>query len=91
MCGHIGPRMGMPLEEQDILAMPLWAQKFWEEFFAQADREIKAAKEKGEPQPFTPSQAFRDMHTRAITEFGGGIYCPVRQLEQIFNFFNAPN
>lgn len=87
---HIGPQIGAPLEEQDLAAMPPETQAFWHNFFQQAVQEIKAANDRNERQPFMPSQDLREKHFRATTEFGGSIYCPVRQLENIFNF-GPPN
>jgi hypothetical protein len=88
MCcgGYIGSQIGAPLEDQDLAAMPPEAQTFWHGFFGQAEQEMKAAEDRNEQQPFVPSQDLREKHFRAITEFDGSRYCPVRQLENIFDF-----
>jgi len=89
-CGYNSPQIGTPLEERDLAAMPSEAQMFWHDFFQQAEQEIEAADGRNEQQPFMPSQDLREKYLRAITEFDGSKYCPVRQLEKIFNF-NPPN
>jgi len=89
-CGFNSPQIGAPLEKQDLEAMRPETRAFWEEFFGQAEQELNAAEERNDEQPYAPSKEFREKHLRAITEFGGSVYCPVRQLEMIFNF-DPPN
>lgn len=90
MCGYSSPRIGAPLEESDLAAMPPEKSTFLRDFFETANAEISAAEEREDTQPFSPSPELREKHARVIGEFGGGHYCPVRQLEIIFNF-NPPN
>lgn len=91
MCGgYRGPQIGAPLEKQDLAAMPPEVQALWCSFFDQADKEIGAAKSRGERQPYAPSHELREKHTRLVTGHNGGIYCPMRQLETIFDF-SPPN
>ena len=89
-CGMTGPQIGAPLEEQDMAALSLAAQACLKAFFEQAEQELENAEGRGEQQPFVPSQDLREKHARAVTEFNASIYCPVRQLEIIFDF-SPPN
>ena len=88
-CGMTGPQIGAPLEEQDMATLPLPAQACLRALFEQAEQEMEDAEHKGQQQPFVPTASLREKHA-CVVEIGAAVYCPVRQLEIIFDF-NPPN
>ena len=50
---------------------------------------LDAKKSCGFLTPYIPTPSLYAKYRRAIKEFDGGKYCPVKQLEELFAFGNA--
>jgi hypothetical protein len=80
------PRFGgIPLDWDTLDRMSLEEERFWMDFSDQARQEIQSGKrtEKGK---IIPSTSLKAKYRRAISQYQGEGYCPVKQLEVIFDF-----
>lgn len=84
MFGRI--QIGMPMTEEDLLNMAPDEQVFWHSFHGEAKETIAKMKESKLKPPFEPPSSLREKYRIAIEHYHGDVYCPVKQLEQIFNF-----
>ena len=88
-CGVCAPspaQIGEPLTEDTLEAMPPETRAFWEDFLSQARDELDAKEAEMALPPYVPTPDLAAKYQRAVGEFKGGGYCPVRQLEGLFAF-----
>lgn len=86
MCAPSPAQIGEPLTREVLDGMPLPVREFWEDFLTQARTELDANEAEEAMPPYAPTADLAAKYQRAVGEFKGGIYCPVRQLEGLFAF-----
>jgi hypothetical protein len=88
MCGRgsFSPQIGVAMTHEYLASLSTDEQAFWKDFFGMADREIARAEEAELNGPYVPSEELQKKYGQAVLEFDGRKYCPVAQLEQIFDF-----
>jgi hypothetical protein len=79
-------KIGKPLTKEVFDALPADMRTAIQEYFDVADGEIKAAEAQNNKRPFVPSSDLRAKRDRVINKFGAGVYCPMKQLDRIFDF-----
>jgi len=82
-------QQGEPLTDEMLAAMDAAEAGFWRGFLEEAKTVLAAKKRCGFQTPYIPTSSLYAKYRRAIKEFAGGKYCPVKQLEELFAFGNA--
>ena len=81
MC-MLSSQRGLPLDEGVMSTMSSEERIFWEGLMKRGMEEFGEA---ASAVPITPSAELKTMYEEAIRR-NGQIYCPVRQMEEVFDF-----
>lgn len=79
-------QIGVPLNEEIFSEMTEEERNFWVDFLGHARRVIDEKEREGKQKPFMPPPDLVQKYQKALADYNGGQYCPVRQLPQIFAF-----
>jgi len=87
MCTRVSPmQLGEPLTEEMLRAMNAAEAEFWDDFLTEARTVLDLREAERAAGPYEPTASLSAKYCRAVNEFDGGRYCPVRQLEGLFKF-----
>ncbi len=82
-------QIGTPLDKEAFVLLPESQQDILKAFFTEADLAFKnrsTLKRSAGGSKFVPPQSLQDKYS-AIVNFGGDVFCPVRQRAEKFAFF----
>lgn len=78
------PQLGIPLNDDTILAMGIEEREFWLSLLEQADREIMGHRYSKHDLPYSPSGILKAYFKHALRAYGGSRYSQIRKIAEMF-------